>query len=196
MASTPQAAHVLAQAVRATLGLLPSRLSDAEACAWALAPERNKGMAGALNLTHHTHLGRTLEHVHCTFQKKLSHCADAQAQRHRSTPGSRPILMAHYSGKTPDLVVPQLIAQEPEALDCFRAAMQQTWTNIDTLLDLGVAPEQALYLLPNAFPIRFYESGSLAGLHHKWTTRLCYNAQEEIWRDFARRSSSVQRRLS
>jgi thymidylate synthase ThyX len=47
---------------------------------------------------------------------------------------------------------------------------------------MGVAWESAQYLLPNAFPIRFEESGDLMHLHHKWTTRLCYLAQEEIWR--------------
>ena len=47
---------------------------------------------------------------------------------------------------------------------------------------MGVPWESAQYLLPNAFPIRFEESGDLMHLHHKWTTRLCYLAQEEIWR--------------
>jgi thymidylate synthase ThyX len=37
-------------------------------------------------------------------------------------------------------------------------------------------------MLPNAFPIRFYESGDLLNLHHKWKARTCYNAQEEIFR--------------
>ena len=45
----------------------------------------------------------------------------------------------------------------------------------------GVKPEYALYLLPNAFPIRFEESGDLLHFHHKWVQRLCYTAQEEIW---------------
>ena len=31
-------------------------------------------------------------------------------------------------------------------------------------------------------PVRYTETGSLLDQHHKWTTRLCYNAQEEIWR--------------
>jgi thymidylate synthase ThyX len=44
-----------------------------------------------------------------------------------------------------------------------------------------VSEEYAFYLLPNAFPIRFEESGDLLSFHHKWTSRLCYNAQEEIW---------------
>jgi hypothetical protein len=38
-----------------------------------------------------------------------------------------------------------------------------------------------MYLLPNAFPIRFEESGDLLHFHHKWAQRLCYTAQEEIW---------------
>ena len=61
-----------------------------------------------------------------------------------------------------------------------------------------MAPADALYLLPNAFSIRFMESGDLLALHHKWTTRLCYNAQEEIWRaslDEVRAVSEVHPRI-
>jgi len=50
------------------------------------------------------------------------------------------------------------------------------------LLALGVEKEFVMYLLPNSFPIRFEESGDLLNLHHKWVHRLCYTAQEEIWR--------------
>ena len=42
--------------------------------------------------------------------------------------------------------------------------------------------KSVLYLLPNAFQVRFYETGDLASLRHKWAMRLCYNAQEEIWK--------------
>jgi thymidylate synthase ThyX len=91
-------------------------------------------------------------------------------------------LQAHYRGGEPDLVIPDLLTKTPAALDRFMLTMRQTWQAIDALLADGVEPEQALYLLPNAFPIRFYESGDLAGLRHKWVTRLCYDAQEEIWR--------------
>ncbi len=59
--------------------------------------------------------------------------------------------------------------------------MAQIWEAIEQLLNLGVSPEFALYLLPNAFPIRFEESGDLLHFHHKWVQRLCYTAQEEIW---------------
>ena len=39
-----------------------------------------------------------------------------------------------------------------------------------------------MYLLPNAVPVRFTESADLLNLRHKHAMRLCYNAQEEIWR--------------
>jgi thymidylate synthase ThyX len=45
-----------------------------------------------------------------------------------------------------------------------------------------VPDEFAAYLLPNAVAIRFTESADLLNLHHKFAMRLCYNAQEEIWR--------------
>jgi thymidylate synthase ThyX len=67
-------------------------------------------------------------------------------------------------------------------MDVFARAMEDTWRAIDGLLGRGVPAERALYLLPNAFPVRFEESGDLLFQHHKWTTRLCYLAQEEIWR--------------
>ena len=62
---------------------------------------------------------------------------------------------------------------------------------IDRLLAMGADAESALYLLPNAFPIRFDESGDLLSLHHKWTTRLCLTAQEEIWRASRNEVSAV-----
>ncbi len=49
-----------------------------------------------------------------------------------------------------------------------------------------------MYLLPNAFPIRFEESGDLLNLHHKWTKRLCYTAQEEIWASCKEEVSQVK----
>lgn len=178
----PDAEALLAQAVRMVLGIGAQRMDDTAALAQVLSPAQNPYLAGALNLTTMGKLTRTLAHVHYTFHKKLSHTADSQDQRHRMAVGSRPVLHTHYVGGSPDLVVPQLLTEVPEAMDKFMATMQRTWDTIDQLLDADVAPADALYLLPNAFSIRFMESGDLLALHHKWTTRLCYNAQEEIWR--------------
>ena len=37
-------------------------------------------------------------------------------------------------------------------------------------------------LLPSAVAIRFTESADLLNLHHKFAMRLCYNAQDGIWK--------------
>ncbi|HLL54212.1 MAG TPA: FAD-dependent thymidylate synthase [Myxococcaceae bacterium] len=172
----------VAQGVRAVLGLTRAELSDEAALEQVLSPEQNPYLGEALVLTTVSKLTRALSHAHYTFQKKLSHTADSQDQRHRMAPASRPVLHAQFSPGEVDVVVPDLIEAVPEAKARFLASCERTWGVIARLLDAGVAEESALYLLPNAFPIRFVESGELTHLHHKWVHRLCYTAQEEIWR--------------
>ncbi len=171
----------MAQAVRSVLGLTIDQLSDAQAIAMVLDPAQNHYLAESLTLTTVSKLSRAMVHPHFTFKKKLSHTADSQDQRHRMVPGSRPILACHFVNGHPDYIVPPLIAASPEAEESYRQIMARTWVAIDKLLTLGVREEYALYLLPNAFPIRFEESGDLLHFHHKWVQRLCYTAQEEIW---------------
>jgi thymidylate synthase ThyX len=92
------------------------------------------------------------------------------------------VLHAQFVPGEVDAIVPDLVAAVPEAESRFCETLERTWAVIEELLDAGVPEEMALYLLPNAFPIRFHESGDLLHLHHKWVHRLCYTAQEEIWR--------------
>jgi thymidylate synthase ThyX len=172
----------VAEGVRSVLGLTPDALSDDAAIDRVLSPKENPYLAEALTLTTVSKLTRALSHAHYTFQKKISHAADSQDQRHRMTPASRPILHAHFVAGSVDVIVPDLIDAVPEARELFLGAAARTWKTIERLLDAGVSEEMALYLLPNAFPIRFHESGDLLHLHHKWVHRLCYTAQEEIWR--------------
>ncbi len=172
----------IAQAVRNVLGLPRSALDDSAALDRVLSPRQNPYLAEVLQLGTHGKLMRTLVHASYTFQKRLSHAADSQDQRHRMTPASRPVLQATFVPGEPDVVVAALLAEVPEALDVFTRTCAEAWVAIERLVDAGVAPESALYLLPNAFPIRFLESGELLHFHHKWVHRLCYTAQEEIWR--------------
>ncbi|HTL70563.1 MAG TPA: FAD-dependent thymidylate synthase [Candidatus Eisenbacteria bacterium] len=170
----------MAAAVRAVLGLTQDKLSDHDAIDLVMNPAKNPLFGEALNLTTLGKLARTMSHPHFTFQKKISHTADSQDQRHRMTPASRPVLHRQFTGK-PDYIVPALIKVSAEAGEFYQKTMDAVWANIGRLLDRGVSEEYAMYLLPNAFPIRFYESGDLLNHHHKWTKRLCYTAQEEIW---------------
>ncbi len=175
------AQETMAQAVRSVLGLRADELGDEAAIDLVLNPKRNPYLSDALTLTTMSKLTRTMVHPHFTFKKKLSHTADSQDQRHRMVPASRPIMASQFVSTRPDYIVPVLMQATPEALEAYHVVMAQTWKAIDQLLNLGVSHEFALYLLPNAFPIRFEESGDLLHFHHKWVQRLCYTAQEEIW---------------
>ena len=173
--------ELLASSVREILGLPRGALSDDEAIRLALDPSKNRLLGETLTLTTHGKLSRALFHPSYTFRKKLSHTADSQDQRHRMTPASRPALPA-YLTEEPDYIVPMLVSEVPEAADLYRQTMVETWEAIGKLRSRGVPDEYAAYLLPNAVAIRFTESADLLNLHHKFAMRLCYNAQEEIWR--------------
>jgi len=173
--------EVLASSVREILGVPRAALSDDDAIRMVLDPAQNRSLGETLTLTTHGKLSRALFHPSYTFRKKLSHTADSQDQRHRMTPASRPALPAYLSDE-PDYVVPMLVGDVPEAAALYRATMDETWAAIGELRARGVADEFAAYLLPNAVAIRFTESADLLNLHHKLAMRLCYNAQEEIWR--------------
>ncbi len=173
--------EVLAAAVREILGVPRTALSDDDAIRMVLDPSKNRILGETLTLTTHDKLSRALFHPSYTFRKKLSHTADSQDQRHRMTPASRPALPAYLS-EEPDYVVPMLVDDVPEAAALYRETMDETWRAIGELRSRGVADEFAAYLLPNAVAIRFTESADLLNLHHKFAMRLCYNAQEEIWR--------------
>jgi flavin-dependent thymidylate synthase len=173
--------EILASSVREVLGVPRSALSDGDAIALVLDPGQNRILGETLTLTTHGKLSRALFHPSYTFRKKLSHTADSQDQRHRMTPASRPALPAYLSDE-PDYVVPMLVGEVPEALALYETTMRETWDAIGELRSRGVPDEFAAYLLPNAVAIRFTESADLLNLHHKFAMRLCYNAQEEIWR--------------
>jgi thymidylate synthase ThyX len=107
------------------------------------------------------------------------------------TPGSRPALGAYLSDE-PDYLVPMLVDEVPEAAELYRETMDETWSAIRRLRVAGVPDEFAAYLLPNAVPIRFTESADLLNLHHKMAMRLCYNAQEEIWKASVEEATQIR----
>jgi thymidylate synthase ThyX len=177
---SPNAVRVLTESYRAVIGLTQSLCGDAEAIDRLLNPARNLYRLETLNVGVHAPIMRPLQHANYTFAKKISHTADSQDQRHRMVPGSRPLLTLADT-REPDYITPLLLANNPRAKEVYDRAMHDAWATKNQLLDCGVPPEIALYLLPNAKSIRLYESGSLLHLIHKWTMRTCFNAQEEIY---------------
>jgi thymidylate synthase ThyX len=173
-----RAPEVVADAVRHVLGRVD--LSDEQALALALDPAKNPYRLETLNVSTHAPIMRALAHAHFVFRKKLSHTADSQDQRHRTVPGSRPLLSRTVPDRV-DVVEPQLIADDAVSSALFREVVEEQWQARSRLHALGVEPELALYVLPNALAVRFEESGTLLDLLHKWTMRTCLNAQWEIW---------------
>jgi len=174
------APRVIAESYRAVVGLTESQCPDLEAIDRILNPSRNLYRLETLDVGVHAPAMRALQHANYTFAKKISHTADSQDQRHRMVPGSRPLLTLADT-REPDYITPMLLAQNPRAKELYDRAMHDAWAAKNQLLDRGVSPEIALYLLPNAKSIRLVESGSLLHLLHKWTMRTCFNAQEEIY---------------
>jgi thymidylate synthase ThyX len=171
---------VVADAVRSTFGLTGDELPDDDAIDRVMNPARNKYRVDMLNVSYHSPMMRSLHHAAYVFEKRLSHTADSQDQRHRMVPASRP-LMTFADTVAPDYVAPRLISQNAAARAIYEQSMQDAWVAKNRLLALGVPLEFALYLLPNAKALRLVESGSLIALQHKWTLRTCFNAQEEIY---------------
>src|SRR6266700_1546122 len=177
---SPHALRIIGESYRAVAGFTASQCSDADALDRLLNPARNLYRLETLNVGVHAPMMRALQHANYTFAKKISHTADSQDQRHRMVPGSRPLLTLADT-REPDYITPMLLANNPRAKEVYDRAMREAWSAKNELLDRGVPPEIALYLLPNAKSIRLYESGSLLHLIHKWTMRTCFNAQEEIY---------------
>jgi thymidylate synthase ThyX len=177
---SPNAPRVIADSYRAVVGLREAQCSDSEAIDRVLNPSRNLYRLETLDVGVHAPGMRALQHATYTFAKKISHTADSQDQRHRMVPGSRPLLTLADT-REPDFITPMLLKHNQRARELYERAMQDAWSAKNRLLERGVGPEIALYLLPNAKAIRLVESGSLLHLLHKWTMRTCFNAQEEIY---------------
>jgi thymidylate synthase ThyX len=178
--SSSDAETIVADAVRSVFGLDSGDMTDEDALDRVLNPARNRYRLDVLNVSYHSPLMRALHHATYVFEKRLSHTADSQDQRHRMVPASRP-LMTFTDTSQPDYITPRLIAANPRARAVYGCAMREAWAAKNRLLELGVPLEFALYVLPNAKTLRFIESGSLLALLHKWTLRTCFNAQEEIY---------------
>ena len=171
---------IVADSVRSVFGLDADDMPDDEALNRVMNPAANPYRLDVLNVSYHSPLMRSLHHVNYVFEKRLSHTADSQDQRHRMVPASRP-LMTFADTAQPDYITPRLIAANPRARAVYDQAMRDAWAAKNRLLELDVPLEFALYVLPNAKTLRFVESGSLLALLHKWTLRTCFNAQEEIY---------------
>ena len=171
---------LMADAVRATMGLTKNQMSDNEAIDSVLNPSKNVYLTEALNVSTLSPLMRAMNHPYFVFKKKLSHTCDSQNQRHRMTSASRPV-MVFVDTKKPDYITPYQITRNSEAQKVYDEFMKENWEYKNGLLENGVPIEHAQYVLPNALTLRLVESSNYLNLYHKWRLRSCLDAQREIW---------------
>ena len=163
-------------------GVPRAALSDDDAIRMVLDPAQNRILGETLTLTTHGKLSRALFHPSLHVPQ--------EALAHRRQPGPAPPHDAGLAAGAAGVPLGRAGLHRPDArrATCprrdalYRETMEETWEAIGELRARGVADEFAAYLLPNAVAIRFTESADLLNLHHKFAMRLCYNAQEEIWR--------------
>ncbi len=175
-----KAEQVVADSIREVFGATPEVLSDDEAIDFAVNPAKNKYLNDTLNSWDMSPAMRALNHAQYTFKKRMTHTGDSQEQRHRTVPGSRPLLRMSHT-REPDYMTPPVFEKNPEALKIYNGIMNELWQTKNTLIEMGVSSEFACYILPNAVTLRFTQSGSLLHFMHKWRLRSCFLAQLEIY---------------
>lgn len=175
--ATQNAPELVINALREVTG---TDLPDDELLAQVLSPEMNRIWNDTLNTWDHSPALRALRHVHYTFRKKISLSAVAQDQRHRLTPGTRPLLQRLVTD-APDVYVPDVVERSEIAMASYHKAINALWGAMHKLIDLGIPAGDAAYLLPNCTNQTYTQSGDLLSYIHKWRLRLCFNAQKEIF---------------
>lgn len=176
----PRAEQVVADSVREVMGVTPAVVADDLAIDWVVNPAKNSYMNDALNSWNMSPLMRTLNHAQYTFKKRMTHTGDSQEQRHRMTPGSKPLLRLSHTLR-PDYMTPPVFEKNEEAKKVYDDIMLELWNVKNRLIEMGVSSEYACYILPNAVILRYTQSGSLLHYMHKWRLRSCFLAQLEIY---------------
>lgn len=176
----PRAEQVVADSVREVFGAMPTAMSDDDAIDYAVNPLKNKYLNDTLNSWDMSPVMRALNHAQYTFKKRMTHTGDSQEQRHRTVPGSRPLLRMCHT-REPDYMTPPVFEKNEEALKVYQDIMHELWNTKNILIEMGVPSEYACYILPNAVILRFTQSGSLLHFMHKWRLRSCFLAQLEIY---------------
>ena len=140
LAHTPDADRVCAAAARSCYSAKPAgELYDT-------MKDPAKFLANVVAMGHHS----VIEHAVFTFSVEgVSRSLTHQLVRHRIASYSQQS-QRYVSLNTPDYVVPEEIAKNPEAKKIFDDLMQQIWDTYNKLEDLGIIAEDARYVLPNA----------------------------------------------
>lgn len=124
----------------------------------------------------------TLEHASYTFAiDGVSRAMTHQLVRHRLASFNQQSQRYVSYKEEPVFIVPDSIADAgDEASRIYRQALDTTFSAYGKLMEAGVPPEDARYLLPNAMETKIVVTMNVRELLHFFELRCCRRAQWEI----------------
>jgi thymidylate synthase (FAD) len=122
-----------------------------------------------------------LEHASYTFAiDGVSRAMTHQLVRHRLASYNQQSQRYVSYEEDPYFVVPPDIAADADALERYNEATTSAFASYREMIDTGVAPEDARYLLPNAMETKIVVTMNIRELLHFFELRCCKRAQWEI----------------
>lgn len=126
-----------------------------------------------------------LEHANYTFKiEGVSRALLAQITRHRiasySVRSQRYCKEDYADGAEPSFVIPQLGVPTSEAAKTYMNSIKHSFDAYDILCEIGIKPEDARMVLPNACNTTIMMTINLRSLGNFMGERLCTRAQWEI----------------
>jgi len=135
-----------------------------------------KSLGKIVGMGHHS----VIEHAVFTFSVEgVSRALTHQLVRHRIASFSQQS-QRYVSLKEPTFVTPNTIKSDSETLAIFEEMMDEIWNAYSDLVDKGIPPEDARYLLPNGCTTNITITMNARELLHFFSSRCCERAQWEI----------------
>lgn len=123
-----------------------------------------------------------IEHASATFEVSgISRACSHQLVRHRIASYSQES-QRYVDMSDPEFVVPDSIAENPEALEAWSAFVDRVKATYREMRDMGVLKEDARFVLPNATATRIVVTMNFREYLHFFRLRITPEAQWEIRR--------------
>ena len=138
--------------------------------------DAEKSLSRIVGMGHHS----VIEHASFTFSVEgVSRALTHQLVRQRIASFSQQS-QRYVSLNEPTYVVPITVSGDPDREKVYKDTMDTIWNAYGRLMELGVPPEDARYLLPNGCTTNITITMNARELLHFFSLRCCNRAQWEI----------------
>lgn len=121
-----------------------------------------------------------LEHAHFAFGVEgISRACSHQLVRHRIASYSQQS-QRYVRLREVNAILPPSVNERPRIREAFTEKLAELWDFYARMVDEGIEPEDARYILPNACETKIVVSMNARELLHFFSLRLCRRAQWEI----------------